>query len=63
MANYIPKEDPYIFLSWLNMKLRDECKDLGQLIERYNLSEKDIINKIDPIGYAYDKKINQFVTK
>jgi len=60
--DYVPLSDPYILLSWLNMKLRDECRDLKELCERYNLSEVVIKDKIKAIDYVYKKSTNQFIT-
>ncbi|NLM14130.1 MAG: DUF4250 domain-containing protein [Epulopiscium sp.] len=62
-SNYIPLGDPYILLSWVNMKLRDECKDLEQLCERYGVEEQIIRNTIRTIGYVYEKQKNQFIAE
>ncbi|NLM47326.1 MAG: DUF4250 domain-containing protein, partial [Epulopiscium sp.] len=48
-------------LSWLNMKLRNECKNLEELCERYNLKEEEVLEKINSIGYIYDKDTNKFI--
>ncbi|MBM7685967.1 DUF4250 domain-containing protein [Defluviitalea raffinosedens] len=63
MNSYVPLGDPYILLSWLNMKLRDECKDLDQLCERYDLSEQTICDMVGAIGYVYEKQRNRFISK
>ncbi len=61
--NYIPLNDPYILLSWLNMKLRDECKDLEELCLKYEISQQELTNKIKMIGYVYEKSNNQFIAQ
>lgn len=61
MSQYVPLGDNYILLSWLNMKLRNECKNLEELCERYNLKEGEVLEKINSIGYIYDKDTNKFI--
>lgn len=58
----IPKE-PFILLSFLNMKLRDEFSSFEELILAYELDEVEIINKMDTINYFYDEISNQFKVK
>jgi hypothetical protein len=55
----IPK-DPVILLSFVNMKLRDECPSLEMLCERYEISEEALNKKLNAIGYFYVAKQNQF---
>ncbi|NLK98354.1 MAG: DUF4250 domain-containing protein [Epulopiscium sp.] len=62
-SRYIPLGDPFILLSWVNMKLRDECKDLEQLCDRYEVSEEIIRDTLGAVGYVYVKKTNQFIYK
>jgi hypothetical protein len=62
----IPK-DPYMLLSWVNMKLRDSYPSLealadSELESEDELSEK-IIKKLESAGYFYDSTHNQFVQK
>ena len=55
--------DPYMLLSYLNTKLRDQYASLSDLIDDLNL-DLDIINsKLQQIGYVYDCNINQYVKK
>jgi hypothetical protein len=61
MSQYVPLGDNYILLSWLNMKLRNECKNLEELCERYNLKEEEVLEKINSISYIYDKDTNKFI--
>ncbi len=55
----IPK-DPVMLLSFINLKLRDYYSSLSNLCDDLGLDEKDIKNKIESIGYFYDKEMNQF---
>lgn len=56
----VPTSDPYILLSWINMKLRDEFDSFSTLCEDYQLIEEEILNMLKLIGYKYNEKINQF---
>lgn len=52
--------DPNMLLSIINMKLRDQYSSLNLLCDDLDLSEKDIINKLESIGYNYNISENQF---
>lgn len=59
----IPK-DPIILLSFVNMKLRDNYKDLDALAEGLDISSdelSEIVSKLKEIGYEYSSDRNQFV--
>lgn len=53
--------DPYIFLSMLNMKLRDEFSSLEDYCRYYDIVKDDISNKLKLVGYAYNENVNQFI--
>ncbi|NMA83340.1 MAG: DUF4250 domain-containing protein [Epulopiscium sp.] len=53
--------DPYIALSWINMKLRNEYDTLEALCEDLNVSMDEIADKMKNIGYVYGHKNNQFI--
>lgn len=53
--------DPYILLSWTNMKLRDEFDDIYSLCEDFDIEYEDISGRLSEIGYAYKRERNQFV--
>lgn len=55
----IPK-DPFMLLSWVNMKLRDHYSDLEQLCDDLEIDRKDIEKRLESIGYTYDKIVNKF---
>lgn len=52
--------DPYMLLSFINTKLRDEFESIESLAIYYDLKERDIIDKLSAIGYEYDSITNQF---
>lgn len=55
--------DPFILLSWVNMKLRDEFDSLYTLCEENELDEEDIVVRLKSIGYKYNEKTNQFISE
>ena len=55
--------DNYMFLSYINMKLRDFYDSLDSLCDDLDISIDDIKSRLDSIDYIYDEKINQFITK
>ncbi|MCR1933451.1 DUF4250 domain-containing protein [Clostridium tepidum] len=54
--------NPYILLSLVNTKLRDEFKNLKDFCETYDLKQNEIENKMNSIEYKYDNEINQFTS-
>ena len=55
------RKDPYMMLSIVNMKLRDECDSLESLCKVYDLDMEELLGRMDVIGYSYSMKTNQFV--
>ena len=53
--------DPMMLLSVVNMKLRDSYASLDALCDDLDVSEKEIVDKLAGIGYAYSQERNQFV--
>lgn len=53
-------QDPYILLSTINMKLRNQFKDIYKLCQYYNIDINDLNKKLGEIGYTYDIITNQF---
>lgn len=56
----IPK-DPVMLLSFLNLKLRDFYGSLEALCEDLDVNQVEIEEKLQAIGYVYNKERNQFV--
>ncbi len=54
------KTDPAIAMSWLNMKLRDEYRDLEELSDSTGFEAETIIQKMKDYGYEYVRELNQF---
>lgn len=57
--NTLPK-DPFILLSTLNMKLRNQFSDLDKLCLFYQIDSADLNQQMEAIGYFYDSQSNQF---
>lgn len=55
----IPK-DPYMLLSFINTKLRDDFDSLDNFCESYNADKQEIQKKLNNIGYKYITNENQF---
>lgn len=53
--------DPFILLSYVNTKLRDECKSLEDFCDRYEVDKAFLIEKLFHIDYEYNQVRNQFV--
>lgn len=55
--------DPYMALSIVNMKLRDEFSSLDDFLASYNIEKEKLEGKMKEIQYYYNKEINQFTSK
>jgi hypothetical protein len=53
-------QDPFILLSWLNMKLRDEYSSLDELCTSFGLERQMLEDKMKSAGFVYDPVANQF---
>lgn len=54
-------EDPIILLSYVNTKLRDECKSLDDFCKKYEVDKALLISKLSSVNYRYNSAVNQFV--
>lgn len=59
MGGHMPK-DPVMLLSYVNLKLRDAYSSLHDLCLSENVSEEEIISKLESIDYKYNSELNQF---
>lgn len=53
-------EDPYMLLSYINLKLRDFYPSLAALCEDLDLDEASIRQKLLSIHYQYEEALNRF---
>lgn len=58
----LPK-DPYILLSLINTKLRNDYKSLDDLCKGMNIISNQITDSLSDLGYIYDQCQNQFISK
>lgn len=52
--------DPFMLLSFINMKLRDEYPSLEELCRSLDLDKKEIEEKLSSAGFEYVEQLNQF---
>ena len=55
----LPK-DPFILLSYVNQKLRDEYADLDALCEDRELNRGELEEKLAAAGFVYDEAQRRF---
>lgn len=58
----MPK-DPIMLLSFINMKLRDFYKDIESLCMDYDVTVCEVSEKLQSIGYTYDRTLNQYISE
>lgn len=57
----LPK-DPYILLSYINTKLRNEFHSLDDLCKSLGTDRASLLSSLSAIGYTYSKKQNMFIS-
>lgn len=55
----MPK-DPFMLLSWVNMKLRDRYNSLDELADDLDIDPEDLKSRLHEAGFDYMPEINQF---
>ncbi len=55
--------DPYMLLSFINTKLRDEYSSLDELSSSLGADKEQILNKLAGAGFVYDSDQNRFNTQ
>jgi hypothetical protein len=53
-------QDPFMLLSVVNMKLRDEYPSLAALVEDLQIDEAALRQKLADVGFEYVAAQNQF---
>ena len=53
--------NPFVLLSYINTKLRDNYSSLDELIDDLDLDKEEIINTLKSINYEYDIDLNKFI--
>lgn len=52
--------DPVMLLSYINTNLRDNYDSLEELCAALDIDSKEISEKLQGIGYTYDREQNAF---
>lgn len=60
MINESLPSDPFMLMSTINMKLRDQYADLDALCEDMNVSREVIETTLGAIGMEYNPETNKF---
>ena len=56
----LPK-DPFILLSVVNTKLRDQYSNLDKLCDDLDESKEQLVQTLAKVGYTYSPEQNKFV--
>lgn len=59
MMDALPS-DPFMLLSVINMRLRDQYDSLDALCDDMNVDKDSIISRLHNAGFEYLPEINQF---
>lgn len=62
-ATTLQRLDANILLGIVNEKLRLECDNLDELLAYYDMSEDQLVTRLEQIGYQYDGVSNQFKSR
>ena len=54
-------QDPIMLLSFVNLKLRDYYSNLDNMCEDFDISRRELEEKLKTVGYVYDEQLNKFV--
>lgn len=54
--------DPYILLSYINTKLRNNFSSLEDLCYSMQIDQEQLAASLASIGYTYNPKKNQFIS-
>ncbi len=57
--NVLP-EDPFMLLSFVNMKLRDQYDNLDSLCDDMNINRAELEEKLAAAGFEYNQTQNKF---
>ena len=52
--------DPFILVSYVNMKLRDGCMSLQEFCEENGIDREELEEKLAAAGFRFDEETGQF---
>lgn len=53
-------QDPFMLLSYVNTKLRDDYTDLEEFCQALDVDRKELVSKLSAAGFEYMPEIKQF---
>lgn len=53
-------QDPFMLMSFINMKLRDQYSSLESLCEHMQIDKEEIVSRLASVGFEYSKENNKF---
>ena len=53
--------NPFVLLSYINTKLRENYSSLDELVDDLDLNKEEIITTLKSINYEYDSNLNKFI--
>lgn len=53
-------QDPYMLLSYINTKLRDEFHSIEDLCKSLNIDQLSLEEALSEIDYSYTRELNRF---
>lgn len=53
-------QDPFILLSYINTKLRDDYRNLDDLCKSLNIDRCQLETNLASIGYTHIRELNRF---
>ena len=54
-------QDPFILLSYLNTKLRDDYPSLDELCSALDVDRDELLRRLEGVNYSYSPERNQFI--
>lgn len=54
-------QDPYILMSFINTKLRDEYSSLSLLCEDLDIDQAELESRLHTAGFEYSPQNNKFI--
>lgn len=55
--------DPNLLLGLVNTALRNDCRDLDDLVHTHDIEREVLEQKLNDLGYIYVAEVNQFKPK
>lgn len=60
MVNPAIPQDPFMLLSFVNMKLRDQYTSLDELCDDLNVTREELDTVLQPAGFEYSEEQKKY---